>query len=98
MSTGPSTSQPSRKDSTGTASGGPSARLTTSSENGCARREVREMLNLKLEEVPKTYTVLTRNLERLGDEGHFAASRAFFWILAEAGIQKKALDAAKCPS
>lgn len=49
-------------------------------------REARELLSLKLEEVPKTYTVLTRFLERLGDEGLFAVSRAFFWILAQANI------------
>lgn len=49
-------------------------------------REARELLNLKLEEVPKTYTVLTRFLERLGDEGLFAVSRALFWILAQTDI------------
>lgn len=46
-------------------------------------REARKLLNLKLEEVPKTYTVLTRYLERLGDEGLWKVSKTFFWILAE---------------
>lgn len=47
-------------------------------------REARKLLNLKLDEVPKTYTVLTRFLERLGDEGLWKVSKTFFWILVEA--------------
>ncbi|MBI2943504.1 MAG: hypothetical protein HYY25_04825 [Candidatus Wallbacteria bacterium] len=49
-------------------------------------REARELLGLELEQVPKTYTVLTRFLERLGDDGFFKISRGFFWILAQIGI------------
>lgn len=47
-------------------------------------REVRELLGLELEQVPKTYTVLIRFLERLGDDGLFNISRAFFWLLTQA--------------
>lgn len=47
-------------------------------------REARKLLNLELDEVPKTYTVLTRYLERLGDEGLWKVSKTFFWILVEA--------------
>ena len=47
-------------------------------------REARKLLHLELDEVPKTYTVLTRFLERLGDEGLWKVSKTFFWILVEA--------------
>lgn len=49
-------------------------------------KEGRELLRLELEQVPKTYTVLTRFLERLGDEGMFRISRGFLWILVRAGV------------
>lgn len=49
-------------------------------------REARELLGLQLQEVPQTYTVLTRNLERLGDEVLFKITKGLFWILAQAGF------------
>lgn len=49
-------------------------------------REIREILGLELDQVPRTYTVLTRFLERLGDDGLFKISRAFFWLFVRAGF------------
>jgi len=49
-------------------------------------RDARKLIGLRLDEVPKTYTVLTRFLERLGDDGMWNISTTYLRILADAGF------------